>query len=648
MAQSGSVHVPLSNLLESVLECLVCFEPFREQGLRRPQSLPCGHVVCAACSEGNYRQVEGERESERDVGSGKWDGMVDTRDDGHQHRNDSDCGSEGTKAALWHRCVTCASDHMLLSCPFCRRRYCPVQVADCFPLLSVLQLLHSEDGRNLKLSKLKRQPEVSTTAVNLHQGPDDTNLHHKSMCSLTLLRSCHSFPPPIYWVGGWGFHPGQISNPGALALSRASARLLVAQRAGPLVSCFSPGSLNMDTLHLKSSHHCSNHSSTKDVFVRENHNIGYYDCHEHSSVRLPCTGQAQIFPLDVTSTRAGIILFSDASSCCIWAMCEGCPSVPTALQILPLGYLTPLPLRNPLPIEQPWGLDVVEIDSEHFPDDHDLYGVDENPTKDNGKVDGGAWKCRERVSGLHHEYVKQLKNEDWEDQHRERVSGLHHEYVKQLKNEDWEDQHRETADGGHFKNTDTTGQQQRYHILDSQECLKMSKYRGSKEKSQVLVADSGTGSLFLLLVGPRVVHGEPVTARVLCSGLNGPRQLRVCSTGRLVCVAEHGPDAVQLVMFSLHGDLLRRLQAFGACAPSCGVRALTVLPGGTIFVADLLGRVLTFGLCADGAWKEGLAVAHGLHLPIGLACTAEGILWVLDAGDCALKMFRALNKSIEV
>ncbi|XP_071592443.1 E3 ubiquitin-protein ligase NHLRC1 [Heliangelus exortis] len=77
----------------NLLECRVCFERYGPDGQRRPQNLPCGHVLCRGCV-GALGGPEGRR----------------------------------------------------LECPFCRRAWGTAETSDCLPLLQLLEVLGPAGG----------------------------------------------------------------------------------------------------------------------------------------------------------------------------------------------------------------------------------------------------------------------------------------------------------------------------------------------------------------------------------------------------------------------------------------------------------------------------------------------------------------------
>ncbi|XP_078098032.1 E3 ubiquitin-protein ligase NHLRC1-like [Mustelus asterias] len=162
----------------------------------------------------------------------------------------------------------------------------------------------------------------------------------------------------------------------------------------------------------------------------------------------------------------------------------------------------------------------------------------------------------------------------------------------------------------------------------------------SADGAVLLLTDWARGSLLRLTLrlpdGGALLRRESLSER-LCR----PREVAVCPLHGSIHVVEHlapGPGR-RLSTFDSRGQLLRRMDGLGP-GPSlpAGLSAIAVDSQGNVLLADGdRGAVLCVGT-VDKADRRTI-IESGLVRPVALACTGDGSLIVLDAGDHTWKVY---------
>ncbi|NWZ45974.1 NHLC1 ligase, partial [Haliaeetus albicilla] len=165
-------------------------------------------------------------------------------------------------------------------------------------------------------------------------------------------------------------------------------------------------------------------------------------------------------------------------------------------------------------------------------------------------------------------------------------------------------------------------------------------------EGEVILTDSEAGALYRLTADFKM--GRLKKCGMIRSQLVSPRGVAVCQTSGAIAVIEHlkaqGPNSgsTRVKIFSAEMDLVGQVDSFGLNL---------VFPSriyATAVAFDKEGRVIVTDVCSQaviclGNPKEfpifNPLISHGLSYPVGLTCTANDSLVVLDSGDHSVKIY---------
>ncbi|XP_033855502.1 E3 ubiquitin-protein ligase NHLRC1-like [Acipenser ruthenus] len=166
-------------------------------------------------------------------------------------------------------------------------------------------------------------------------------------------------------------------------------------------------------------------------------------------------------------------------------------------------------------------------------------------------------------------------------------------------------------------------------------------------ENQILVTDSEAGTLSQLEVdfSKDILVSNTVATSDLCC----PREIAVSKSTGSVVVVEHLRDqkarsftGTRLKMFDSKLQLMCQIDSFGfslICPIQLCVSGVAFDREGNVLVADGNHKVvLCLGKLMESPSLRPI-ISQGLVCPVGLACTADNTLIVLDSGDHAVKIY---------